>query len=48
MFKPEIAFEEQIVYNFTYIIKTSVCVEMSRTFPSLIQFHQFFSRYVLS
>ena len=48
MFKPEIDFEEQIVYNFTYIIKTSVCVEMSRTFPSLIQFHQFFTRYVLS
>ena len=35
--KPEIAFEEQTVYNVTYIIKTSVCVEMSRpsTWPIL-------------
>ena len=44
MFKPEIAFEEQIVYNFTYIIKTSVCVEMSRPFLVVIQTYQFFTR----
>ena len=35
--KPEIAFEEQTDYNDTYIIKTSVCVEMSRPFPVLIK-----------
>ena len=43
MFKPEIALEEQSVYKFTYIIKTSVCVEMSRPFPVLIQTSQFFT-----